>query len=256
MITICTRPPGRALRLGAPGVAVLLALLLQPAAAVAQDGFLFRAPDVGITLRGGLMQYSAGSDVFEQLRRDLTLERRDFRSPALGAEFAIVAVPRVDFVVGVMYSQTERRSEFRDWVGDDGFPIEQVTTLRTVPVTATVRYLLAPRGRRISDMAWLPSSTTPYIGAGGGIAWYRLQQDGEFVDFEDFDIFYDVLETSGSTAMVHAVAGVDHWFMPRLGLNAEVRYSYGGARPNQSFQFFDRLDLGGAQATLGFSVRW
>jgi hypothetical protein len=256
MITTPIRPEGRALRCGAPGVAVLLALLLQPAAAAAQDGFLFRAPSVGVTLRGGPMQYITGSDLFDQLRQDLTLRRRDFRAPAVGAEFAVMALPRVDFVVGVMYSQAERRSEFWDWVGDDDLPIEQVTTLRTVPVTATVRYLLVPRGQRISRMAWLPNRTTPYVGAGGGIVWYRLQQDGEFVDFEDFDIFYDVLETSGSTAMVHALAGVDHWFMPRLGLNAEVRYSHGGARPDQSFRFFDRLDLSGVQATLGFSVRW
>jgi hypothetical protein len=255
-MTTTMRRRGRALRCGAPGVAVLLALLLQPAAAAAQDGFLFSAPKAGVTLRVGPMQYITGSDLFEQLRQDLTLGRRDFRAPAVGGEFAVMALPRVDFVLGVMYSRAERRSEFLDWVGDDDLPIEQVTTLRTVPVTATVRYLLVPRGRRISEMAWLPSRTTPYIGAGGGIVWYRLQQDGEFVDFEDYDIFYDVLATSGSNAMVHALAGVDHWFMPRLGLNAEVRYSHGGARPDQSFRFFDRLDLSGVQATLGLSVRW
>jgi hypothetical protein len=256
MTTMPTLRPGRPRRPTAAAAAVVLALLLLPAAAAAQDGFLFRAPAVSLTLRGGPVLYSTGGDVFDQLRRDLTLDRGDFRGPSLGAEFAILALPRLDIVLGVTFSQADRRSEFRDWVGDDDLPIEQVTSLRTVPVTASVRYLLVPRGRRISDMAWLPTATTPYIGAGGGMTWYRLQQDGEFVDFEDFGIFFDVLETSGSHPVVHALAGVDHWFATRFGVNAEVRYTHGRARPDQSFRFFDRLDLSGVQATLGFSVRW
>jgi hypothetical protein len=239
-----------------PVALVLLALLLAPAAAAAQDGFLFRSPGLTLTLRGGPALFSTAGDVFDQMRKDLTLERHDFRGPAIGVDVAIALAPRFDLVVGGGFAQARRRSEFRDWVDQDERAIEQATTLRTTPITGTVRYLLADRGRAIGTMAWVPRSTTPYVGAGGGIVMYRLEQDGDFVDFRDFGIFTATLESSGSAPLLHALAGVDHWFTPRLGLNAEVRYSYARANASQAFGDFDTVDLGGVQATLGFSVRW
>jgi hypothetical protein len=202
------------------------------------------------------MLYSANSDVFDDITTNLTVKRGDFRAPAFGAELVVMPASRLDVALGVMWSQTETGSEFRDWLGTDDLPIKQVTRLRTVPVTATLRYLLLPRGRRISNLAWLPRSTVPYVGAGGGLTWYRLEQEGEFVDFNDLEIFPDELVTSGQQVMFHALAGVDHWITSRIGLNAEARYTRGSAQPNQSFSDYDNLDLGGFQATLGLSFRW
>jgi hypothetical protein len=233
-----------------------LAVLAVPRTAAAQDGFLFSAPQAGLTLRAGPMLYSARGDVFEAMRKDLTLERGDFRGPSVGLDIVITPLSRWDLVLGVGYSESSAGSEFREWVDQDDLPIEQTTRLRVIPATATLRYLPLSRGRSISSVAWLPRATTPYVGAGGGVVWYRLRQTGEFVNFMDYRIFSDVIEAYGWRGVVHGVAGVDHWFTPRLGLNAEVRYNHGGADPQQGFRSFDRLDLGGAQATLGFSVRW
>jgi hypothetical protein len=233
-----------------------LAVLAVPRAAAAQDGFLFSAPQGGLTLRAGPMLYSARSDVFDAMRKDLTLERGDLRGPSVGVDIVVTPLSRWDVVLGIGYSEGSADSEFRDWVDQDDLPIEQVTRLQVIPVTATLRYLPLTRGRSISSVAWLPRSTTPYIGAGGGAVWYRLRQTGDFVNFMDYRIFSDVIEAFGWRGVVHGVAGVDHWFTPRLGLNAEARYTHGGADPQQGFRSFDRLDLGGAQATLGFSVRW
>jgi opacity protein-like surface antigen len=236
--------------------AVLLALLLAPAAAAPQDGFLFRPPSATLTLRAGPALFNTSSDVFDQMRRDLTLERRDFRGPSVGLDVAIALGQRFDLVVGGGYAEASRRSEFRDWVDQDDRPIEQTTTIRTVPVTASIRYLLARRGQRIGTMAWIPGGTTPYVGAGGGFNWYKLEQDGDFVDFRDNRIFTNVLESSGAAPALHGMAGLDHWFTPRLGLNAELRYGWARAQPGGAFREFDAVDLSGVQATIGFSVRW
>jgi hypothetical protein len=239
-----------------PVVIVLVSLLLAPVAVAAQDGFLFRSPTVALTLRGGPTLFSTSGDVFDQMRRDLTLERHDFRGPAVGLDVTIALAPRFDLVLGGGFAQARRRSELRDWVDQDEGAIEQATTLRTTPITGTVRYLLADRGRAIGTMAWIPRRTIPYVGAGGGVVIYRLEQDGDFVDFRDYGIFTATLESSGSAPLLHALAGMDQWFTPRLGMSAEVRYSYARANPSQAFRDFYTVDLGGVQATLGFSVRW
>jgi hypothetical protein len=235
---------------------VLLTLLGAPLPAAGQDGFLFRPPVAGLTLRAGPMLYSARSDVFDALRQDLTLNRGDFRATAFGADFVVAAMPQLDVVLGMGYARASPRSEFRDWVDQDSLPIEQVTRLQSVPLTASLRYLLVPRGRSISSVAWLPRSTTPYLGAGGGAVWYRLRQTGDFVDFNDLSIFTDVIESSGWHGVMHGLVGVDHWLSPRLGLNAEARYTRGRAPAEHGFRSFDRLDIGGFQATVGLSVRW
>lgn len=235
-------------------LAITLLALPQPAAG--QDGFLFRAPEAALTLRVGPLLYTARSDVFDAFREELTLERGDFRAPAAGLDLVFMALPRLDVVLGIGYAQASPRSEFREWIDDRGDPIEQVTRLQSVPLTATLRYLPMARGRAVASTAWLPASTVPYVGAGGGVAWYRLRQTGDFVDSRDRSIFSDTIESSGWQGIVHALAGVDHWLTPRLGVNAEARYTYGRAAADEGFRSFDRLDVGGVQASLGFSVRW
>jgi hypothetical protein len=248
-----------------PAGFVTLAAGVVPGSAAAQRDFLFRAPVAALSVRVGPMLYSARGDVFDFITDNLTLERSDFRAPAVGAELILMPSSRLDVVLGFMWSKTEAKSEFLDWVEEverdgvvvDSLPIEQVTRLRTVPLTATLRYLLLPRGRRVSQLAWLPRGTVPYVGAGGGITWYRFEQEGNFVDFEDLNVFGPtLLESSGQQATFHVLAGVDHWFMSRVGVNAEARYTYGSAKPNESFSSYDDLDLGGFQVTLGLSFRW
>jgi opacity protein-like surface antigen len=244
-------------------VLTLAALTAAAVPAAAQDGFLFRTPVIGFTLRGGPMLFTAGGDLLNEMRDRLTLERGDFRSAAFGAEVVFMPTSRFDVVLGVMHSSVEQRSEFRDWVEPDpvtgeDIPIEQTTSLKATPATLSVRYQLVPRGRRISELAWLPSRTNPYIGGGAGVTFYQFRQIGDFVD-ETVDpaaIFTDDFETTGQQLSFHGLAGIDYWVNARVGLNAEARYTHASASPQQSYRSYDTLDLGGLQATLGLSIRW
>lgn len=246
-----------ATRRAAIPVLATLVLAAAVAPASAQEGFLFGEPTASITVRGGTMHYRAKGDLFTEIRQELTLDRGDFRAPALGADAAIFVSPRLDIALGVSWARIESRSEFRDWVDQDDQPIEQVTRLRTVPVALAVRYYLLPRGAEISELAWIPRRTTPYVGLGAGLTWFRLEQEGDFVNFEDNTVITAMLEDSGNPLVVHVVAGVDYWFAPRLALNAEARYTHGSALPGltSSFGSFNRIDLSGVQATLGLAFR-
>jgi len=248
--------PCRAARRSAAILAGTVLLLSAPAAVQAQDGFLFRAPIGTLTLRAGPMVHTVSGDLFGQLRRDLTLQRRDFAATAIGLEVALAPLERWDLVLGLGHARAASGSEFRDFVDQDELPIVQSTQLVTTPMTATVRYQLASRGRSIGRTAWVPTTTTPYLGAGGGLLMYRLEHSGEFIDFRDYAIFFDHMEAKGTAYLAHALAGVDHWLTPRLGVNAEARYTWSRANPEQAFRSFDTLDLGGVQATVGLSLRF
>jgi hypothetical protein len=238
----------------------LLALMsIGAPAAHAQDGFLFGRPNAQVTLRAGPVMHRAGGDLFDFFRSELTLERSDFRAPALAADVGLQLHPRLDLVIGAGLSNVESRSEFRDWVEEDEagneLPIEQVTSFRVVPATLSLRFYPLSRGRGISELAWVPTRTTPYVGAGGGMAWYRLEQEGDFVG-DDASIFSALFVTSGGAPVAQAFAGLDHWFTPRVGLNLEARYMIGSATPDDDFGTWDKVDLGGAQVGVGLSLRW
>jgi hypothetical protein len=246
-------------RLAPPRVALFagaVLLLASPGMAMAQDGFLFKRPLAGLTLRAGPTLYGVGGDLFGQLRQDLTLDRGDFTAALLGADLVIAAHPRLDLVLGISYADASSGSEFRDWLDNDGRPIEQTTRLRTIPITGSVRYQLLSRGRAISRVSWVPSSTNAYVGTGAGVSWYRLQHRGDFIDFRDHSIYWGNMETSGSDRVLHVLAGGDYWFATRVGVNAEVRHTRGYGKPENAFRTFDQVDMGATQATLGLSFRW
>jgi hypothetical protein len=236
-----------------------LGALAAPSTASAQrsgDGFLFGQPAGTFTLRGGFDRASAGSDVFSQAIDQLTLGRNDFSALSVGADLAFRLAPRLDVAFGAAYSGSEAPSEFRDFVDQDDLPIEQSTTLRRVPLTASLKAYLAPRGRSIGRFAWVPSKIAPYVGGGGGAMWYRFQQQGDFVDFETNEIFPDELESSGWTPTGHALAGIDVSLGPRFLLTGEGRYTWARASLGNDFVGFDRIDLSGFALTAGVAVRF
>ncbi|HSJ07771.1 MAG TPA: hypothetical protein VK936_13790 [Longimicrobiales bacterium] len=249
-------------------LATCAALLFGAGPAHAQDGFLFKRPSAQLTLKGGPLIPRAHSELFDFMVDTLTLERSDFRTPWIGADFAILVGPRLDVALGVAFAETESRSEFRYWEGVDGLPIEQTTRLRTVPVTVTARYHLLDRGREVSSLAWIPNRVTPYLAGGAGLTWYRLLQEGEFVgqpvgdDPLERDIFVSRLQSRGYGLTGHAGAGLDYWFSPRVGLNTELRYMVGSApvggdyRGRTPSERWDDIDLSGFQAAVGLTFRW
>lgn len=241
------------------GLLVLLgAALLLPGAAAAQagDGFLFRRPVASLSLHGGFAHASAGSDIFAFTTEHLTVGRGDFSAPSLGADLAIRLSPRVDLAVGGSYAGRASASEFRDWEDEDDLPIEQTTRFDRLPLTASARLYLAPRGRTVGSFAWVPNRYAPYVGAGGGAMWYRFRQTGDFVDFQTLDIFRDELESSGWTPTAQGLAGVDLSLTPRLVLKGEARYTWARAKLDNAFEHFDPIDLSGLSATVGLSVRF
>ena len=104
---------------------------------------------------------------------------------------------RLDIVGGVDVSHASTKSEYRNFVDNNRLPIEQKTELGGTTITGSVKYALVPRGREVGSVAWVPTTIVPYVGAGGGAHWYKLTQQGDFVDALDLSVFTDFFESSG-----------------------------------------------------------
>lgn len=238
-------------------VLALAALLALPGALLGQrtPDFLFGAPLLTIGVRAGYTQPHETGDPYDFVRRELTLDRGDFAAPMVGVELALRATEHLDLAFGAERSGASQRSEFRNWVDTNDNPIKQTTNLIRVPVSLSARLYLLPRGRRISNFAWVPHHWSPYVGAGAGYMWYTFEQNGDFVDFDTLDIFSDRISSTGRAALYHVQAGTDinlaRYFVGRL----ELRYDWASTPMEGDFGDFNAIDLGGLRVAVGVSAR-
>ena len=238
-------------------VAVLLALFAGGATAEvagAQD-FLFQRPSLTLGARIGYAVPRADSEIFDFTRDELTVEKQDFNAVSLAADLGIRLADRFDLSFGLGYENSEIDSESRDFIGDDDLPILQTTEFRRVPFTVGLKAYLTDRGRRISDLAWIPGKFAPFVGGGAGYVWYEFEQEGEFVDYETLDIFYDFFSSGAGSPLAWVTAGFDYSLGLRWILTAEARYFWANADMGGDFFGFDRIDLNGLRAEFGISVR-
>ena len=228
---------------------------VQPQPRPAPD-FLFGEPKGTIGIRTSWVLPRVGSDLFDFVQQQLTIDEGDFNSPAFAFDVGVAVTPRVDVVIGFEFSNARTSSEYRDFVDNNRQPITQDTELREAGLSGSVRIALTPRGRSVSRLAWIPRRTTPYAGAGGGYLWYRFQQRGDFIDVLNprRAIFNDTLTSQGWAPSAHVFGGVDVRLYRRLFATVEGRYLWASARLERSFEGFDPIDLTGARLGAGINV--
>ena len=240
---------------------VVLVCSAGPAFAQAQGSpsrpdFLFGRPDGSISLRGGWVFARAGSDLYDFVERELTIDRQDFNGANVATDFGIALSSRADAVIGLDYNQASVPSEYRAFVDNNRLPIEQTTSLKELNLTGSIRFALAPRGREVSQLAWVPRSVVPYVGAGGGMVWYRFQQTGDFIDALDprLAVFSDTFTADGWTPSAHLLGGVDVRVFRRLYLTLDGRYIWAAGDLGADFENFDPIDLSGFRFGAGINV--
>ncbi len=220
------------------------------------DGFLFNRPVFTFAFRGGYDRPTGGSDIYDFTTTQLTLGRSDFAALSYAFDVGVRLNDRVDLTLSGGEARRSTPSEFRKFVDNNDLPIEQVTSLRRVPLTVGVRYALTNPGERIGRLAWIPSRFTPWVGLGGGAMNYSFTQSGDFVDFETLNVFPKTYRSKGWAPMAFASLGADLSLNERFALTGDIRYSVARASLTGAFEGFDKIDLSGTAATMGFSVRY
>ena len=216
--------------------------------------FYFGRPAGAVAIRGGWLFSRASSDWYDFVTDQLTLNRRDFNAPAIAADIGITVTDRVQAVAGFDFNEASTGSEYRRFVDNNRQPINQSTTMRQASVTGGVRYALITPGRRVSSLAWIPRTITPYVAAGGGAVWYSVSQVGDFVDFVDFSVFSDVFKSDGWTPEAHAGGGVDVRVARRIFATVDARYRWAAGGLSQQWVDFDPVDLSGLRLSAGINV--
>ena len=216
--------------------------------------FWFGPPRGSIRVHTNRLFARQGSDLYDFLRDEFTIDRRAFDATGIGAEAGIAMGPRVDALVGVDFNRASNRSESRGFIDRDGIPITQDTRLSEVNLTGGLKLALTPKGRQIGRLAWIPRPITPYVGAGAGALWYRFEQQGDFVDFVDLSIFNSRFRSSGWTPSVHAFGGADVNVWKRVFLGLEARYVWADAELGRDFAGFEPIDLSGLKLSVGLNV--
>ena len=255
------RKPGWAAgRAGAVVTALGLAFVSAPAAVEAQaggPGFTFREPHVSVAFHAGYARPMAGSDIFDQTFDDLFLDGGDLASPFVGGELSVRASERWDVSIEVGHAWRRNRTEWRDFVEQNGDPIWQTVEFSRTPVTVSGKYYLTDRGRSIGRFVWIPARVTPFVGAGAGIVRYRFAQSGDFVIVETSEIVTDYLEQVGAAFTAAGFAGVDVRVGQVTFLTTQARYVWArGGLDRSIYEGFEPMDLSGFQVTLGLGVRF
>lgn len=220
------------------------------------DGFLFQPPTVSFGLRAGYDRAIASSDLFSFTTEHLTLGRGSFSSLSLAGDVGFRLTQTIDLTLGIAFAGTSAGSEFRDWVDNNDQPIRQTTTFRRVPLTASLKVFLVPRGQQVGSFAWVPSDYAVYVGGGVGLTWYRFRQNGDFIDFNTLRVFSDDFNSAKWTQSVHLMAGTERTMTNHLALAGEARYTWAKGPLENDFSGFHRLDLSGLSVMAGVSLRY
>jgi hypothetical protein len=240
-------------------LALLVLLSAAPAAAQNQPNvprrgapdFLFGAPHGAVTVRGSWLFARGGSDWYDFVTDQLTLDRKDFNAPGFGIDGRFTLTPRFEVQVSYDISRSSRLSEYRDWLDNNRLPIEQTTSLREMNFSGNIRYSLTERGREVGRLVWVPRSVVPYVGAGAGALHYKLEQVGDFVDFVDLSVFPSVFVSHAWAPSAQVFGGVDVRVLKRVYVTVDGRYLWAASNLGRDFVDFEPIDLAGFRLSGG-----
>jgi len=242
-----------------PGGLALAAVLLAAPALRAQsagDGFLFRRPAGSFRIWAGYDRALANSPIFQFVTDTFTLSKSSFGAFAIGADITARLAPRLELMFSSGWAGSRAGSEYRNWTDTTNQPIRQTTSLERVPITASLKWYLVAPGQSVGHFAWVPTRLAPFVGAGGGLMWYRFQQYGDFIDYADSSVQNDALSSDRWTGELHAFAGLDVALGPRYVLTARAQYTWAKSQLGSDFVGPNSVDLSGLSVTAGLGVRF
>jgi outer membrane protein W len=188
----------------------------------------------------------SSDDVLNNNLDFLIFDIKDFTGPTVGGEWLVGLGDNIEAGLGVGFYTRTSPAIYRAFTNNDGSEIEQDIKLRTIPFTATVRFL--PLGRH--------AAFQPYVGAGVGVTRFRYSESGQFVDLSDRSIFRDTFVGSG-TATGPVILGGVRIPVGGFDIGGEIRYqaAKGDLPASESFAG-SKIDLGGMNYLFTVNIRF
>lgn len=214
-------------------------------------------PDRGFQVRVGSFMPEGGGRFWDDTENVFTLDISDFDDFNLGVTYLKGWGNHFEFGFNVDFYEATVLSEYRDFIDGSGFPIFHDTRLTTVPLTADIRFI--PGGRFNKPGAGrFASRPMLYVGAGAGVNFWEYEEFGDFIEFDlpGQPISFGIFEDRGTAFETHVLAGFEFPISPRVNLLGEGRYSWSDDKLQEDFAGFGKIELGGASANVGVSIRF
>lgn len=218
-----------------------LAFLAEPA--FAQRHFPER--DGAFRIHFGQFQPEGDSEYWRDAEDLFTGEPSDLEDASFGMDYLLPLNRRVSVIFsGSVYNGDTTRS-YLDFEDNFGNRIRHDASLDIASATVGVVFHLSPPR----------SSFSPYVGAGGGAFPWRLEEDGDFIDFRTNppEIFTARLSSEGVGFGYYLLAGLEASISQNLSLFAESRWTQVDDELDDDFEGFGKIDLSGRQVSFGLS---
>jgi hypothetical protein len=194
----------------------------------------------------GLFEPEANSQYWDETFEIFTGSPSDFEDFIFGGDYLWRTSRYGGVLFGGSLYEGRATQAYIDWVDADGYDISHTTTLELADLTAAYVLRVGRGGVR------------PYVGAGGGLLWWKLREEGSFIDFGDpqYPIIYASYRADGTTWELFALAGIDFRLAHRWSFFFEGRYRWAEDELNRDFSGFGTIDLSGMQLAGGFAYNF
>lgn len=199
-----------------------------------------------ITLKLGGYVPSAKSDIWDANELETNFKKSDMVGFYIAGEADLFLGHLFNISFELGYYRDDALAEDVDFVWEDGSPIIHTIYLRIIPLEGSLKLLPLGRNRKI----------IPYVGAGIGIYFWDYQEFGDFVinRYTDPQIITALFQSTGQDLGTHFMFGLMFPFGYHYTFNAEIKYIKLNGKLGRDFDpSFEPIDLGGVQATIGFS---
>jgi opacity protein-like surface antigen len=201
--------------------------------------------DGAFRLHLGAFQPRGDSEYWEDKEFQFTGDADDFESASFGLDYLLPISSRMSVMFSGSVFSGETTQSYRDFEDNFGDRIRHDTTLDIASGTiGLVLHLTGP-----------DAPLSPYLGIGGGAFPWRLEEDGDFIDFDTNppDIFTSTLEAEGVAFGWYWLAGLEAPISDRLSLFAEGRWTRVDDELADDLEGFGDLDLSGREFAAGIS---
>lgn len=227
-------------------VILTLGLCVVAAPAVAQRGWY--AADQHFRLRIGGFQPEGDSDYWRNKEVDFTGEAAELEDLTVGFDYRVDLAPHFGLLFSGSLFDGQMEQTYRNFVDSEGADISHDTRLEIVSTTVGGVFLLTgPR-----------APVRPYVGAGGGIYFWQLQEDGDFIDFTPPPpvIFGATLDSEGTAFGWYLLGGFEVPVGRNWSFFAEGRWHSVEDDLADELEDLGTVDLSGTELGAGISWRF
>jgi len=195
----------------------------------------------------GMSEPKCDSQFWDDYFLDFNGSPSSFKDLVFGTDYLWKTSRYGGVLFGISFYDGKSTLAYRDWVDADGQDVSHTASLGLADLSAAyaLRY-----GR---------NSVRPYVGAGGGLLWWRFLEEGYFIDFSDEEnlpIYFGNYRADGLTWELFALAGLDFRLSHSWSFFFEGRYRWSEDELNKDFAGFGTIDLSGVQLAGGFSYNF